>query len=65
MLSHYVCLLQDDGKPKGLESLRKSVHQRLQFPLGVSCNCCVVSKEHVSDEVLADLRHGFEAGEVE
>ena len=33
--------------------------------LGVGRNCCVISKQHVPDEILAYLRLGAETGEVE
>ena len=58
-------LLQADSQTKILASLREAVLQRLHFLLSVSCNCCVVSKQHVSGEGFADLRLGFKEGEVE
>ena len=45
--------------------LRETVHQRLEFVLGVGRNRRVISKQHVYDEGFTYFCFGSEAGEVE
>ena len=65
VLSQDIRLLQTDGQSEVLTGLWEAVHQWLELILGVSRNCCVISKQHVPDEILAYLCLGSETGEVE
>ena len=49
ILSHCVRLLQTDRPSKVFTGLRETIHQWLEFLLGVGCNCYVIRKQHVSD----------------
>ena len=57
--------MQADGQPEVSAGLGEVVHQWLQFALGVARYCCIISKQHVSDEGFMYFGHGSEAGEIE
>ena len=50
VLCQDVRLLQADGQLEVFAGLRETVHQRLEFVLGVGRNRRVISKQHVCDE---------------
>ena len=47
-MSHDVHILQIDRQSEVLTGLRETIHQCLEFLLGVGRNCCVISKSIMS-----------------
>ena len=60
-----VSLLQTDGQPEVFAGHGNAIHQQLQFLLGVSHDCGIISEQHVSDEGFADFCPRFKAGKIE
>ena len=65
VLTKDISLLQADGQPEVFACLGEVIHQQMQFPLGVSHDCGIVSKEHVSNEGFGEICPHFKVGKIE